>query len=202
MLGSHHMLFEGNRTFNLDSDATHGGSSYHTYFRNWSTSRRSNFNNTMTGALISDSTQDNRPLSRRRGEALLELHVFCRKRPGDQRSDYGANGYVDASASKSPAIWLIGWNDASPYTPDPTVAKTVIRDGNWDWYLSKQTWLNTSPAPLPNSLYLSCKPAFMGSNTWPWIDPTTGATFTLPAKARYDAGTPNTVPATGDTCSP
>ena len=28
---------------------------------------------------------------------------------------------------------------------------------------------------------------------WPWVDPTTGATYTLPAKARYDAGTPYTV---------
>src|SRR5262249_28508128 len=37
-------------------------------------------------------------------------------------------------------------------------------------------------------------PAFFGSNTWPWVDPTTGTIATLPAKARYDAGTPNQVP--------
>ena len=47
---------------------------------------------------------------------------------------------------------------------------------------------------LPNSLYLSSRPAFFGSHPWPWVDPFTGITYTLPAKARYDAGTPNVVP--------
>jgi hypothetical protein len=47
---------------------------------------------------------------------------------------------------------------------------------------------------LPNSLYLASKPSFFGTATWPWIDPT-GATADervkiLPAKARFDAGTP------------
>jgi len=34
---------------------------------------------------------------------------------------------------------------------------------------------------------LSQKPAFFGSNPWPWVDPSTGAVYTLPAKARFDA---------------
>ena len=34
MVGSHHMLFEGNESFNYDSDNTHGNSIYHTVFRN------------------------------------------------------------------------------------------------------------------------------------------------------------------------
>jgi len=52
-----------------------------------------------------------------------------------------------------------------------------------------------TPAALPPSLYLASRPAFFGSNVWPWVDPL-GATktYTLPAKARYDAGTPNVVP--------
>jgi hypothetical protein len=96
---------------------------------------------------------------------------------------------------------MLGWNDVSPYTEDPNVAATSVRDGNWDSFLAKQTWLTGTAATLPNSLYLACKPAFMGSNTWPWVDPTTGTTYTLPAKARYGAGTPNTVSATGDSCN-
>ena len=50
-----------------------------------------------------------------------------------------------------------------------------------------------APAPrttLPDSLYLTQKPAFFGSNPWPWVDPTTGTVYTLPAKARFEAGTP------------
>src|ERR1700752_3732053 len=35
MAGSHHMLFEGNQSFNMDSDDTHGNSIYHTFFRNY-----------------------------------------------------------------------------------------------------------------------------------------------------------------------
>ncbi len=201
MLGAHHMLFEGNRTFNLDSDATHGGSSYQTYFRNWATSQRANFNNGMTGAAISDSTQRNRPFRAAGVMRYTNFVSFVGNVLGVSGVTTASNGYVDDSSRDSPAIWLIGWNDQSPHTPDPTVAKTVIRDGNWDWFLSRQTWLNSAAASLPNSLYLSCKPAFMGSFKWPWVDPTTGATYTLPAKARYDAGSPNSVAATGDACS-
>ncbi len=34
MVGSHHVLFEGNYGHNADSDKTHGNSIYHTFFRN------------------------------------------------------------------------------------------------------------------------------------------------------------------------
>jgi hypothetical protein len=77
---------------------------------------------------------------------------------------------------------------------DTNVRATATRDGNWDSLLGKQTWLNAAAATLPASLYRSAKPAFFGSNTWPWVDPTTGTVSTLPAKARYAAGTPNVVP--------
>jgi hypothetical protein len=44
---------------------------------------------------------------------------------------------------------------------------------------------------LPDSLYLAKKPAFFGNHPWPWVDPTgTTMVHTLPARARYDAGTP------------
>jgi hypothetical protein len=45
---------------------------------------------------------------------------------------------------------------------------------------------------LPDSLYLPGKPAFFGDGRWPWVDPLGPIkTYTLPAKARYDAGKPN-----------
>jgi hypothetical protein len=79
----------------------------------------------------------------------------------------------------------------------------MVRDGNWDWVTQKQLWLGlggsleygaapgAGPATLPNSFYLTSAPAFFGSNTWPWVDPSTGTTHTLPAKHRFDSGTPN-----------
>lgn len=45
--------------------------------------------------------------------------------------------------------------------------------------------------PIPNSLYLTNRPAFFELHPWPWTDPSTGTAFVLPAKARFDAGTPN-----------
>ena len=40
-------------------------------------------------------------------------------------------------------------------------------------------------------MYLSAKPAFFGASPWPWVDPLAGRTYVLPAKARWDTGTPN-----------
>ena len=49
----------------------------------------------------------------------------------------------------------------------------------------------------PGSFYLTSKPTFFGSNPWPWVDPTTGTTYVLPARARFDSGKPNTLPQGG-----
>jgi hypothetical protein len=49
-----------------------------------------------------------------------------------------------------------------------------------------QTGLSTT---LPNSLYLTSKPAFFGNNAWPWVEPagatTADRTKVLPAKQRF-----------------
>ena len=113
-----------------------------------------------------------------------------------------ANTYFDDTVDTGwpNAIWLLGWNEIGNNTVDPNVQKTMIRDGNWDVYLGQQTWLTSAQATLPDSMYLTCKPAFFGSDTWPWLDPSTGTIDTLPAKARFEAGTPNAVPASGEAC--
>jgi hypothetical protein len=87
---------------------------------------------------------------------------------------------------------MLGWDDWSPYPNDAMVISTALRDGNFDWVTSTQKWQSTASS-LPDSLYMKVKPAFFGKNSFPWVDPTTGATYTLPAKARFDAGTPNVV---------
>jgi hypothetical protein len=76
--------------------------------------------------------------------------------------------------------------------PDPRTLSTLIRGGNFDYLSNQVVWTSSLPAQtLPASLYLSAKPAFFGNYKWPWVDPTGGTKFeTLPAKARFDAGTP------------
>jgi hypothetical protein len=98
-------------------------------------------------------------------------------------------------------MWHIGAEqDPSGWTWVSTTYQTRLRQGNWDWYTKSQTWLGIggtqsnplgSPQTIPNSLYLTSAPGFFGANTWPFVDPSTGTTYTLPAKARFDAGTPN-----------
>jgi hypothetical protein len=39
---------------------------------------------------------------------------------------------------------------------------------------------------LPDSLYLTAKPPFMGDNPWPWVDPVAGIVQTLPARVRFE----------------
>ena len=105
-------------------------------------------------------------------------------------------------------MWYIGAEQdttAGPsqsWTFQPTTYQTMLRQGNWDWFTQKQRWHGIGgfgptdaslPLPIPNSLYLTAKPAFFGNNPWPWVDPSTGTTYVLPAKARFDAGSPNAV---------
>ena len=74
----------------------------------------------------------------------------------------------------------VGWGEILTHGKFDYVTNTV----KWDPAITNHT--------LPKSLYLTRKPAFFGDRyTWPSVDPI-GATklFTLPAKARYDAGTP------------
>jgi hypothetical protein len=278
MVGSHHMLFEGNCSHNFDSDKTHGSSTYHTVFRNWLRGTRGgSFTNPYTSTITSASmtggtgykvndqltlnvqdpmyglaavltvsavdgngnptsftitnggsqytsttvsiasktgTGSGGTLSVSVGNSTINDAVQTGNGPrrcaGSTAYSYWMsfvgnvlgvqgqmNGFIyDSTGTMSmstPAIWLLGWDDEVPQPYDPQTAATTVREGNWDWLQSKQTW-NTVPAQtLANSMYLSGKPSFFGSNPWPWVDPTTGNVATLPAKARYDAGTPNTV---------
>jgi hypothetical protein len=210
MVGSHMVLFEGNESFNMDSDDTHGNSTYMVYFRNLATTVRSKFQSDYTGDTIDDvnnvpggAANPNGPKRAAGAMRYSYFMTYLGNILGQPGLTTAANGYVDSATTPGvwgPSIWLLGWNDIGSNTVDPQVAATAIRDGNWDSYLGKQTWLTSAPAPLPDSLYLSCKPAFFGSDTWPWLDPSTGTIYTLPAKQRLDAGMPNVVPASGEAC--
>jgi hypothetical protein len=93
-------------------------------------------------------------------------------------------------------IWQISYDPTNEWTMqmEPSAMSTVIRDGNYDYLTNSVHWHNTPAGfAIPNSLYLSSAPAEFSGSTWPWVNPL-GATqlYSLPAKARYDAGTPFT----------
>jgi hypothetical protein len=74
-----------------------------------------------------------------------------------------------------------GWQtDREPGRGQPGA---VIRHGNFDYLTNTVNWDPTiANHTLPNSFYLSSKPAFFGGNPWPWVNPIAGVTYTLPAK--------------------
>jgi Divergent InlB B-repeat domain len=196
MAGPHHVLFEGNYSQNFDSDYTHGNAGDLTVFRNWLTGQRRDFidqQNLRTVGLAYGSWSDSfvgNVLGRSgqmSGWSYTDHAMSCDASGNNCTGNNGAWGDKD--------IWKIGY-DPERWTmvPDPKVLSTVIRDGNYDFLTNSQRWHNTPGGfVIPNSMYLTSKPAFFGNNPWPWVNPATGAIYTLPAKARYDAGTPTAV---------
>jgi len=192
-VGSHHMLFEGNWGYNGDNDKTHGNSNTHTYFRNLLRGKRTGYSD--------DSGNGSTRAAGVTGTTYYMSYV------GNVLGAQGQmTGWAYESASGpggSAGIWKMGWDDWSPYPRDPMSTSTTIRDGNFDYLTNQVHWHGlggsgpsnglTPPAVslLPNSMYLSAKPWFFSGYTWPWVDATgTTKVYTLPAKARYDAGTP------------
>jgi hypothetical protein len=180
----HFELFEGNQAFNIDGDDTWGGAVYNTFFRNHATGKRRSYAD----------------VDSRRAIGLMYGHYY-----------YSFVGNVLGTADQSPAphggfayedawpwrpdpvgLWRLGytpkdWN--AP--PDPRVVGTTHRHGNFDYASGAVRWADGFGQALPSSLYLAGRPAFFGSMPWPWVDPTGAARLhTLPARARYDAGTP------------
>jgi hypothetical protein len=188
MVGPHHVLFEGNYGFNWDSDKTHGSAIYHTIFRNQLRGVRRDFNDA--------GTSSNGP-KRCVGVAYYSYwHSFV-------GNVLGASGQMSGWVYQNttgllgpPGIWMLGWDDWSPYPVDAQVVATTLRHGNFDYLTNTVTWDPTNANhTLPPSLYLSQKPAFFNAGigyVWPWVDPTATPPLrgALPSKARFDAGTP------------
>ena len=122
MVGSHHMLFEGNQSFNIESDDTHGNSTRHTFFRNYLTTVRGPFTNALTGESIDDAAQAGNGPKRAAAAGTYSYWMsFVGNVLGAPGIVTAANGYVDDSAdwgAHSSAIWLLGWNPVVPHTTD------------------------------------------------------------------------------------
>ena len=212
--GSHEMLFEGNQVSNMDSDDTHGNAIDHTFFRNWSTGVRAQFTDysiglgSTSGKVINDATKTpggNGPLRAAGVMGYTYWMAFVGNVLGTSGVTTAANGWVfngSFAGSQAGSIWLFGWTGQPPYTSDANSATRTFQHGNYDYYESSIQWNSgTSDHTLPNSFYVSSKPSFFSAGSgypWPWVTPTAAPHIqvgpsgrsALPAKARYDAGTP------------
>jgi hypothetical protein len=192
MAGPHHVLFEGDYSFNADSDYTHGNAIYLTFFRNWLTGQRRSFKD----------TGNVRAVGLAYGSRWDSFVGNVLGRPGQMAGwlynvpamgcDASGNNCTGNNANwRDRVIWKLGYDpERWGMYPDPKVLSTVIRDGNYDFLTNSQKWHNTPVGfAIPNSLYLKTKPSFFGNNPWPWVNPTNGSLATLPAKDRFDNGT-------------
>ena len=202
MAGPHHVLFEGNYGFNMDTDYTHGSSQYITYFLNYVTGQRGSWTgpdaNSRTAGVSSWAKEFTfignvmgRP-GQMSGWSYDDPMMGCAATGGS------CAGGVAGTWNNGPGgdIWQVGYDATNQWAQqaESGALSTVIRDGNYDYLTNTQRWHNTPGGfTIPNSLYLTSTPAFFGTNPWPWVNPNTGTIYTLPAKARYDAGTPNQV---------
>ncbi len=181
MAGPHHMLFEGNYSPNADSDFTHGNAIDLTFFRNWLSGQRRSFNDASGARAVG-----------------LAYGSWWDSFVGNV---LGRSGKMSGWTYNDPAmagnnadwqdddIWKIGYDPErwSMYA-DPLTLSTLIRGGNFDYLTNSVHWETLTPQALPNSLYLTSKPAFFGSSPWPWVDPTgTTRLYALPATQRYNA---------------
>jgi len=177
MAGSHHVLFEGNYSFNADSDKTHGNAIHHVFFRNHLSGQRLSYT-------------DAGP----RRCAGLGYYSYWHSFVGNVLGRPGQmDGWVYESQSmEDAAVWLLGWDDWEPYPGDPRVAELTFRHGNFDYLTDAVAWdADTAGRDLPASLYLTRKPAFFGDRPWPWVDPLGAEKLgALPAKERFEAGAP------------
>lgn len=201
---SHYMLVEGNLTPNIASDSTHGNSGFHVFFRNRATGQNSS--RTTSGPLRAISIDAYSREHTSIGNVLFSSYLNgYQGKPG-----VVLNGHLTRSDSHD--VYQIGnfawdqvtgaapnWGDWEPRRNNrydaagPFLAEDLFhRHMDFD-YVSNSVYRNPANpvTALPPSLYLKSKPAFFGDNPWPWVDPE-GATkaYTLPAKARFDAGNP------------
>lgn len=198
MVGPHHVLFEGNYGHNADSDNTHGNSVYLTFFRNHLRGIRAPFDN-QAGGKIDDAAQSRNGPQRAAGSMAFSYWMTFAGNVLGSPGKMDGWVYETSFSGGRPGIWMLGWDAVSPYPTDAKVAATAIRHGNFDYLTETVKWDPAIPDhTLPPSLYLTGKPAFFNAGrgyTWPWVD-AAGPTklYVLPAKARYDAGTPFTQP--------
>jgi hypothetical protein len=192
MVGSHHVLFEGNESFNYDADCTHGNAIYHTVFRNHLTGVRRDYKDD--------------PSSGNARAGGLEYGAWWHSFVGNVMGNSGTmGGWLYEDPGNAPGnsawqngrfIWRLGYDPGHwAQAADPLVQSTALRHGNFDFLTSSVKWDPRIPDhTMPPSLYLTRKPPFFSAGrgyTWPWVNasgPTPVAT--LPARARYDAGTP------------
>jgi peptidoglycan hydrolase-like protein with peptidoglycan-binding domain len=208
------LLFEGNIAAELQSDGYHGSASHQTLFRNWFSAKhtdaartgnriavdltRYSYYHNIVGNILGDPswtptwyemagmpTYPQTQSIYRLGYPNVGNNGYCQN-IGEYWYSAGCTTVFKSNEGKA-----YGWIDTK-------VEDTLVRWGNYDYKNNSAQWNAgevasgvTAPSSqsLPSSLYLSSKPSWFGSLTWPAIGPdVSGLKNDIPAKYCYDRG--------------
>jgi hypothetical protein len=112
LVGSHHALFEGNRTSNIDSDYTHGASPYGTYFRNDVTGIRETFTGYIDNITRNDAAGCCGPLRAASSHPYTYWTSFIGNILGLAGVTTASNGWdYQDNAYTTKHLLMLGWND-------------------------------------------------------------------------------------------
>jgi hypothetical protein len=176
-------LFEGNVCGKVQGDNIHGSASHNVFFRNRIT--RLNSGPELTQDLIA---------------AIVDAHNYYFSFIGNIIGTPGCAGPTEQnpflSEWKNPVLWKIGYNCCSRTgSPDDAkVAATLIRTGNWEGTTNAVQWdPNITDHTIPDSLYLTSKPAWFGALAWPPFTPERSGfnpanINKIPAQVRFENG--------------
>lgn len=172
---SHMNLFEGNIGDKIHADFTHGSSSYNVFLRN--NAIRDSSALAITNALRAVDI-----------EKKQYYYSFIGNVLGQAGQTWTA--FEDSGTRSSTGRYVFTWGyptDGSGTSEDPNSKATVLRHGNYDYQSQSVRWdASITDHTIPNSLYLTSKPAFFGSLTWPAIGADLSPVVsTIPAKERY-----------------
>lgn len=174
---SHHDLIEGNIFNKFNSDAIHGSSSHMVLFRNGIDSDHEFF---CQPTHAYDDTQSVAAVQYDLGYYISAIGNVLGKDGRSNIYSCGPGGSC-VTSSGSNYIYLSRGSDS-------LMGTTLLRHHNYDYYNDAIVNNGTDDTDMPDSLYLSAKPSWFGSLTWPNVDADTPAVNDNPAKVFYDTG--------------
>jgi hypothetical protein len=177
----HMELVEGNFAPHMGLPDTHGAAGYITFFRNYASSQ---FAFPPVYGRTTRQTSNLQALSVCSECIYVSAvgNVFGPVAGSDPKSAVEITKYISSGFDNG--ILNFG-SSASTHS-----AATALIHGNYDNVNKKVTWDSSiGDHAIPLSLYLASKPAFFGSNPWPWVTPEASNPLTgvLPAKIRANS---------------
>jgi hypothetical protein len=187
-MGSHHVLFEGNWSYNFGNDGTWGSQNYITLLRNDLTGFRTPFYDYYDKINIDDAT-DTPGIVPWNGiyVSAFVYNDYWYSMVGNVMGTPGQmSGWsYKTNTNNARGIWNIGISDGSGVdnevwsqqaTASACVSSTgdqcpLTRLSNYDYVTNSLA--DSSNPTIPNSFYLSSAPAFFSSGsgyTWPWVN--------------------------------